>query len=107
MKFIDNPNDVPKATKSIFLFDKVGKLLMSQREKSYAKKVTGSRSDTYYIITYEGVPHDPWGMHSHREAYIQSKFKKVSKKTFDFYMLFLQTKNSLYMTRAQRSFIND
>ena len=107
MKFIDNPNDIPNSQPSIFLFDKMGKKVMSQREKSYAKKITNTSSDTYYIITHEGVPYDPWGMHSHRENYIDAKFKRVSKKTFDFYMMFLQTKNSLYMTRAQRSFIND
>ena len=107
MKFIDNPNEIPKQDQATFLFDKTGTKVISKREKSYAKKVCGNSGESFYIITYEGVPYDPWGMHSHRENYIQAEFKKVSRKTFDFYMMFLQTKNSLYMTRAQRSFIND
>ena len=47
------------------------------------------------------------GMNSNREKYLDTKLKKVSKDTFDFYMIYLQTNNSIYLTRANRRFINE
>jgi len=46
-------------------------------------------------------------MHSHRENYLRMSYTGVSKETFDYYMMYLKTRNALYMTRSQRSFIND
>jgi hypothetical protein len=93
------------------LFDRTGEPVINKKEKSYAKVIkTTSRSGRYehhYIRTYQSAPYDPWGMHSHREDYVETKLQKVQAETFNFYMMFLKTRNMLYMTRAQRSFIND
>jgi hypothetical protein len=111
MKFINNSNDMPiENKKDTTAFDKAGLLVISSKEKSYAKVVASPENperETYYIKTHKHEPYDPWGMHSHREQYLDTVFRRVSKSTFDFYMMFLKTKNFLYMTRAQRSFIND
>lgn len=112
MKYVD---DADKAKEDIHiketLFDRVGGVIIHAKEKSFAKVVCTTsrdrRSETYHIKVHEGVPYDPWGMHSHRENYLEARLKKVAKETFDYYMMFLKTRNLLYMTRAQRSFIND
>ena len=63
--------------------------------------------ESFYAQTFQGGLYDPNGMYSHRESAIELKMSKIGKNTFDFYMLYLNTKNSLYLTRAQRSFLND
>ena len=63
--------------------------------------------ERHYILTYQSLPLDPWGMYKGRETNLETSMKPVSKQTFDYYMLFLKTRNSLYLTRAQRSFTND
>ena len=111
MKFVNNTGDMPNEGQSeVHAFDKTGQSLISSKEKSYAKIVypTGHPDrKKYYIRIHESVPYDPCGMHSHREQYLETNFQGVSKATFDYYMMFLKTKNFLYMTRTQRSFIND
>ena len=47
------------------------------------------------------------GTYAKREQYVESKLQNVSKATFDFYMMYLKTKNTIYMTRARRGLTND
>ena len=47
------------------------------------------------------------GINSNRENFLETKLKRVSKDTFDFYLIYLQTNNSIYLTRANRRFINE
>ena len=114
MKYVDPKQHSIQEDKKIeqTLFDRSGEEVISKREDSYARLVKTTVLDedpitSYYIKTYQNVPFDPSGSYGHREQYLETKFNKVSKETFDYYMLFLKTRNSLYMTRAQRSFIND
>ena len=113
MKYIDQPTSSDHSGVEVkeTLFDKTGSVVISKKEKSYAKLVSttikNDSTDRDYLKSHENVPYDPWGMHSHRETYLDMKFKSVSKNTFDYYMMYLKTKNNLYMTRCQRSFIND
>jgi hypothetical protein len=113
MKYVNNTDsEAPTDTKvDETLFDKTGSIVIGKKEKSYAKKISTTKnnelSERYYLKSHENVPYDPWGLHSHRETYLDMKFKSVSKNTFDYYMMYLKTKNNLYMTRCQRSFIND
>ena len=112
MKYV---NDADKAEEDIHiketLFDRVGGTIMNKNEKVFAKVMATTRrnaqSKAYYVKVHRGVPYDPWGMHSHRETYLEATLKKVTKETFDYYMMFLKTRNLLYMTRAGRSFIDD
>lgn len=66
----------------------------------------GTKQIKYLIATFNNVPYDPKGIDSHRESGLEIKLKSVSKQVFSYYLLYLQTKNSLYMTRTQRSYIN-
>ena len=112
MKYVNKAEDAKSDTNiKERLFDKAGEACINKKEKAFAKVITKTRrdgrSESYHVRVHKGVPYDPWGMHSHREEYLETKFQKVSKDTFDYYMMFLKTRNMLYMTRAQRSFIND
>tara|TARA_R110002110_G_scaffold172215_3_gene374940 strand:+ start:181 stop:510 length:330 start_codon:yes stop_codon:yes gene_type:complete len=109
MKYVDpNVDKMPAENQTTSkIYGRHGDEVLSKKEKDMAKAIQRSSSTSYHIQTYEGAPYDPNGMYSHREDNIELKYKKVSKDTFDFYMLFLTTKNSLYLTRSQRSFLND
>ena len=107
MKFIDSGDIEPSKTEE-YLFDKKGTAVLSKKELVFAKVLKNeNKNDRHFILTHESSPHDPWGMYKNRERHLRMNMKTVSKETFDFYMLFLKTRNSLYMTRAQRSFLND
>lgn len=85
--------------------------LSENKEKIFARYTEivlskGDKQKRYFIMTHNNVPYDPLGIDSHRERNLRTELKTVSKQTFDYYLLYLKTRNILYMTRAQRSFIN-
>ena len=108
MKFLDPEAD--KMYKQKFTstkFGNAGEPVTSDKEKVYAEKSSTSTTTSYSIATYDNLPFNPTGMYSARKDHMELKMKKVTKETFDFYMLFLKTNNSLYYTKAQRSYLND
>jgi hypothetical protein len=106
MKYIDDSH-LDKTETLEILFNKDGQISSETKENKYAKIVGKASTDLYYIRTHLNVPYDPLGSYGHRENYIETKLKKVSKDTFDFYVMYLKTNNSLYLTRASRGFLND
>ena len=60
----------------------------------------------FFVLTSNGTLFDPRGTDSHRTNTIRKELKSTSKQTFDYYVKYLQTKNTLYMRRAERSFVN-
>lgn len=91
-------------------YNKLGGI-SKDKEKIFAKHSQaelsgGGEQKKFYITVYNNVPYDPYGVDSHREENLSIKLKSVSEQTFDYYILYLKTRNSLYMTRANRSFIN-
>ena len=91
------------------IFDKNAVSIEEETSKKIFAKITyvGGRESSYYIKTFQNAPFDPLGSHGKRENYIETKLKKVAKSTFNFYMMYLKTNNSIYMTKAQRGFLND
>jgi len=87
-------------------FNKNG-TVASNKDKVYAKILESQKDKLYFIKTYQNQPFDPMGSNATRESYLETKLKKVSKDTFDFYLIYLQTKNSIYLTRTNRRFINE
>jgi hypothetical protein len=110
MKFVDSyvKKDFQAQTTEQ-LYNKSGELC-SDSEKVFAKVVEINTSNNkqikYLIATNNNIPYDPNGIDSHRESNLTINLKSVSKSVFDYYVLYLRTKNSLYMTRTQRSYIN-
>ncbi|NDD83575.1 hypothetical protein EBZ38_04735 [bacterium] len=112
MKFVESfskEDFVLKSNEDIF--NKFGETPSNEKEKIFAKYTkielgSGDIQKKYYILTYKNIPYDPTGIDSHRESSLETKLKSVSQNTFDNYVLYLKTRNPLYMTKAQRSFIN-
>lgn len=88
-------------------FNKNGTQVVSSKEKVFAKIIESEKKNQYFINTYKNEIYDPMGLNSNREKFLETKLKRVSKDTFDFYLIYLQTNNSIYLTRANRRFINE
>jgi hypothetical protein len=111
MKYVDGNvnNDIQIDN---YLFDKTGNVLKGEAEHKiphYAKKIYNTATDreTYYIRIHAGAPLDPNGPYGRRERNLDTNMKRVSKNTFDFYITYLKTNNSIYLTKANRGFLND
>jgi hypothetical protein len=78
----------------------------SDGEPVFAEKIEGSKQYVHRVLTYNNVLYDPLGTDSHRESVLNLKLQKTSKQTFDYYLHYLQDRNRIYITRAQRSFID-
>lgn len=106
MRFVNDPsmmnNDKPMCSR----YGKTGDEIASEKEKVYAQIVHAPSEDGYFLRGYQGAPYDPFGTHSDRERFVETGMRKVSKKTFDFYMVYLKTKNSIYLTKASRGMLN-
>tara|TARA_B100001939_G_scaffold310106_1_gene291770 strand:+ start:485 stop:814 length:330 start_codon:yes stop_codon:yes gene_type:complete len=108
---MDFINDVPqiddvKPKKEHIYINKNGKVIANDRDKVYAQVLVENNRETHYIVTYQNSPLDPMGRYQKRQAYLETKMTRVAKKTFDFYVTYLQTNNSIYLTRTNRSYQN-
>lgn len=110
MKFInssDNVHEIDKKDTFEISINKLGRPIDKDSERVFAKIVTvGESQAKYAILIFNNQPYDPYGVDSHREANLTLNLKQVSQQTYNHYVSYLRTKNQLYMTRAQRSFIN-
>jgi len=93
-------------TREYVYINKSGKIISNDRDKVYAQVLVEGERETYSIVTYQNSPLDPMGRYQKRQAYLETKMKKVDKKTFDYYITYLQTNNSIYLTRTNRSYQN-
>jgi len=110
MKYIDD-KFLPQTDSTTFLFGKTGNLLTDDEKHKlphYAKLIqTSDGKESYFIRIYQSTPFDPMGPYGRRERNLDTQIKKVSRNTFDFYVTYLKTNNSIYLTKAQRGFLND
>lgn len=111
MKFIESYVDANSKKSIQYLFNVKGSITQDQNEKVWAKSVDielgqDKIQKQYYIRVYNNVPLDPLGPESRRDIWQRTELKSVSAKTFDYYVMYLRSKNNLYMTRTQRSFID-
>jgi hypothetical protein len=73
---------------------------------AFAKQMTVGKWDVHFIWFWRGHLFNPYGSDILRRSQEElAKLKKVSKDTFDLYMKYLKTKNTLYLTRAARKAI--
>lgn len=91
---------------SIIFFDKNAK--PTDNEKTgFAKEVVCVLGDDmisrqYFVLFDRGQIIDPFGIDSNKSTK-NTKYKKVSEDTFNNYLRYLKTKNSIYFTRARRT----
>jgi len=95
-----------KPTREYVYINKNGKIISNDVDKVYAKILVEEARETYYIATYQNSPLDPMGRYQKRQVYLETKMTKVTKNTFDYYVTYLQTNNSIYLTRTNRSYQN-
>lgn len=107
MKYLNENEDQEILISKEIDFNKKGSQVLNKKEKIFAKIVSSKENENYFITTYKNQIYDPIGINSNREKYLETKLKRVSKETFDFYLIYLQTNNSIYLTRANRRFINE
>lgn len=111
MKYIERYTSCNNRT--IKLFGRAGVELSGEdqdKQPHFAKIIENPDSKnpiSYYLRIHNGVLFDPMGPYSRRGRTLDTKMKRVSKNTFDFYMTYLKTNNSIYLTKAQRGFLND
>ena len=111
MKYIDNAEqNIEQITNKRTMYDARGNETDNQPlavAHSLAQTFSdGAESKTFYVSTINGLLYDSLGMDSNKKKNMNCLLKQVNQKTFDYYMMYLQSNNSLYLTRAQRSFIN-
>jgi hypothetical protein len=106
MKFINayNKDDFKEDITTVY-YNKLGQVTNNE-EESFAKTVSTNGNEKYFVTTFRNIIYDPYGIDSHRENYLELQTKDVAKKTFDLYVLYLQTRNGIYLSKSQRSFIN-
>jgi len=108
--FVDDPQDIPEEAGYTQLAYKAnGEESDVDNPSAYTKTLEEHDSGEryFYIKCFNGSLLDPWGLYFGRESSIKTEYRKVSKKTFDYFSTYLQRRNSLFLTRAQRSFLND
>lgn len=106
MKFVSESYTQENESKPV-LFTRYGDVTENDREKIFAKVLANNSTTSYYIRTYQNTPYDPLGPYSRREIFRDTKMTKVSKNTFDFYIMYLKSNNSIYLTKTQRGLLND
>jgi len=88
-------------------YGRTGEFTDNKKERNYAKTKAGiDVTEIYFVRVYNKSLYDPLMSSGRRVEYEETEYKLVSKETFDFYMLYLKTNNSLYFTRAQRGFVS-
>jgi hypothetical protein len=105
--FITDGNLPKQDEQDIISFNKDGKEVSNENEIVFAKIILQDKTDYYYVRMQEdGMICDPLKARIRSKRTDIVKMKKVTKDIFDFYMMYLNTKNNIYIVRAQRGFIN-
>ena len=105
MKFIDKyEKEIPHLTQTDY--DKNG-YPASDKTLVYAQEIVSPNGVSFFIKTFSSAIFDPNGPLNKREKFLDTKMKKVSEATFGNYLKYLQTRNSKYLTLAQRGFLSD
>lgn len=97
--------------KTVKKYNRHGKLIQDKDELTYAQYTEtvyydGRKDKTWSVLTFKGVVFDPLGPDGHRASRVNLKLSTSNKDTLEAYVKYLNTKNKIHMTRANRSFIN-
>ena len=72
----------------------------------FAEKIEGSQQIIFNVLTYNNNLYDPLGADSNRESNLNLALRKTNEDTFKAYIKYLKTNSRIYITKAQRSFLN-
>ena len=79
-----------------------GNVITENVERSCAYIATTEDKKSYYVKVLRGLLFDPQGIDADKLNSTASKFSKVDKDTFDYYIKYLETKQRNYLTWAER-----
>lgn len=116
MKFINKNSQIDRVKNEEiknYYYDKRGVIIndTTSKIKIFAQETeipmpNNKIQKKFLILLFRSVPFDPYGIDSNYENSANLKLKNVNEITFNYYLQYLQTRNLIYMTYAQRSFIN-
>lgn len=111
MKYVNDAKEtVEQVTNERIMYDRKGNVTdkepLSVAHVLNQSFADGRESRTFYLNTINGLIYDPLGTDSNKKKNMNCLLKPVSQQTFDYYMMYLGSNNSLYLTRSQRSMIN-
>tara|TARA_B100001778_G_C18369732_1_gene530209 strand:- start:469 stop:744 length:276 start_codon:yes stop_codon:yes gene_type:complete len=72
----------------------------------FAEQLEGSRQTVFSVLTHNNNLYDPLGADSNRESNLNLVLSKTNEDAFKSYMKYLKTNSRIYITKAQRSFLN-
>lgn len=107
MKFIQEHTEVEPENFEEVWYNKDGKEISGENEKFYARRLTKNGNPAYYVREYSGTLMNPAGIFANKRFHTEEiRMVKVDKDIFDYYMMFLKTKNQIHLTRAERGRLN-
>tara|TARA_Y100000389_G_scaffold200415_1_gene240747 strand:+ start:2781 stop:3113 length:333 start_codon:yes stop_codon:yes gene_type:complete len=75
----------------------------TEEKNAFASVSNTGKSAFYYVLYDRSEVVDAYNDRLTRSSSQTRNLRKVSKNCFDFYMKYLKTKNTLYLTRARRT----
>lgn len=111
MKFIDSHDQkISRESKEAF-FNLKGEETDGTTEKVFSKSLSvdlgnDKVQNKYFIRIFNNMPLDPFGPEAGRQIWNRTSLKQVSQATFEDYNNYLLTRNKIFWTKLNRSFIN-
>lgn len=111
MKFINSHDDKISRESTEVLFNIKGEITDGKDEKVFSKSLSvdlggNQQQNKYFVRFFNNVPLDPFGPEARREIWNRTELKQVPELTFEHYNNYLLTRNKLFWTKVNRSFIN-
>jgi hypothetical protein len=94
----------------VHYIDKTGEFGLEQTAVAKITKLHNKEEDriivNYYVKHGRGMLFDPYGMDMNKLNAYNFQFKKVDNSVYSKYVQYLKTRRQLFLTHAQREFIN-
>jgi len=101
--------ETPKEN-TVLYYDKAGNLCEADRAVAKSVEFQAEEGKTpvtvYYVKHGRGQVFDPYGIDMHKTNAYNFQFKKVDTSVYSKYIKYLKTRRQLFLTHAQREFIN-
>lgn len=102
MKFISSHDDAIIDPLNEEMYNIRGELITDDNDKIFSK----TANNKYFIRILNNVPFDPFGPEARRQIWNRTELKSVSRTTFESYNNYLSTRNKLFWTKTNRSYID-
>lgn len=111
MKFIDSHDQKISKESKETSFNIRGKETDDVNEKIFSKSLVidldeDKKQEKFFVRIFGGIPLDPFGPEAGREIWNRTSMRQVSKTTFESYNNYLSTRNRIFLTKANRSYID-